>query len=50
MNPDELAQEHIELLESQLLAADIENEVLRQEYIDLKVEYERMINDRSYCP
>jgi len=50
MNPDELAQEHIELLESQLLAADIENEVLQQKYFDLKVEYDRMIVDRSYCP
>jgi len=50
MNPDELAQEHIELLESQLLAADIETDEWRQKYLDIKAEYDRMIVDRSYCP
>jgi len=50
MNPDELAQEHIELLESQLLAADIETDEWRQKYIDIKAEYDRMIADRTFCP
>jgi hypothetical protein len=47
---DQLAQDHIDLLESQLLAADIENEELKQEIIALKAELSRMMADRSYCP
>ncbi len=47
---DELAKERIEVLESQLQAADIENDELKQKYHDLKVELQRLIADRSYCP
>ena len=47
---DEVAQEHIDVLESQLLAADIENDELKQDIIDLRVELQRLISDRSYCP
>jgi len=47
---DELAKERIDVLESQLLAADIETDEWRQKYHDLKVEYERMIADRTFCP
>jgi len=47
---DEAAQERIEVLESQLLAADIENEEWEKLYTALKVEFDRMIYDRNYCP
>jgi len=47
---DEVAKERIDVLESQLLAADIETDEWRQKYIDIKAEYDRMIADRSYCP
>ena len=47
---DEVAKERIEVLESQLLAADIENEELKQKYINLKAEYDLMISDRTFCP
>jgi len=47
---DEIAQERIEVLESQLLAADIETDEWRQKYLDIKAEYDRMISDRTFCP
>jgi len=47
---DELAQEHIDYLQSCLDAADIENEELKQEIIDLKTAVQMMITDRTYCP
>ena len=47
---DEVAKERIEILESQLQAADIENDELKQDLFSLKVELQRLISDRSYCP
>jgi len=47
---DETALEHIEKLQSQLDAADIELDILRQEYATLRVEYDAMVKDRTYLP
>ena len=47
---DEIAQEHIDLLESQLLASDLENQELRDELTTLRVEYNLMIADREHTP
>ena len=45
---DEITAEHIEKLESQLDAADIENEELRQTVKSLQVQLQYMVGDRTY--
>ena len=47
---DQAAQDRIDTLESQLDAADIENEELKQKIIDRDVLINQFIKDRTYCP
>ena len=47
---DQAAQDRIDELESQLDAADIENEELQQAYDALRVEHDAMVKDRTYTP
>jgi len=47
---DEIAQDHINFLEAQLLVLEVENEVLKEEVNALKVEFQRMFSDREYLP
>ena len=47
---DNVTREHIERLESQLDAADIETEEWKQAYLTLRVDYDAMVKDRTYCP
>lgn len=46
---DEVTAEHIEKLESQLDAADIENEELRQTVKSLLVQLQQYHVDREFC-
>jgi hypothetical protein len=45
---DQAAQDRIEELESQLYAADIENEELQQTIKSLQVQLNLMMQDRTY--
>ena len=45
---DEITAEHIEKLESQLDAADIENDELRQTIKSLMVQLHQMMADREF--
>ena len=47
---DQAAQDRIEVLESQLAAADIENEELEQTIKSLLVQLRQFYADRTYCP
>ena len=47
---DDVTKEHIERLESQLDAADIENEELKQTIKSLMVQLRQFHADRTYCP
>lgn len=53
MNPDELAQEHIEFIEAQLIVVEVENELLKERIVYLEaveIEHDLMVKDRNYCP
>jgi len=47
---DQVAQDHIEFLESQLIVAEVEIEELKQKIIDLETAVQMMVTDRTYCP
>ena len=47
---DQAAQDRIETLESQLAAADIENEEHEQTIKSLLVQLRQFYADRTYCP
>ena len=54
---DQEALDHIEFLESQLIVAEVENDIkdkrieeLNQKIIDLETAVQMMVTDRTYCP